>query len=429
MLLEKIETKEAKLCVLGLGHVGLPLAVEFSKAGFPTLGIDIDSEKIKNIKNGRSYIVDVESSVLKEVSKKLIVGGYSILKKHKIDVVFICVPTPLRKEKDPDIGYVIDAAEKILDIIHKGMLVILESTVFPGATEEIVLKILEKSGLKVGKDFYLGFSPERIDPGNKVYTLKNTPKIVSGITEKCKEATKKIYSQIVDKVVPVSSCKTAEMVKLLENTFRAVNIGLVNEIAVICDRLNIDVWEVVEAAATKPFGYMLFYPGPGLGGHCIPVDPHYLAWKMRSLKYSTRFIQLADEINTQMVDFAVVKLSKIFNRIKKPIKNSKILVLGVTYKKDVGDIRESPAIDLIRLLIDLGAGVEYSDPYIKFLILGKKKIFSKDLNYNILKKYDCVVIVTPHLSYDYKKIVHFSKLIFDTRNATKGIISKKIFKL
>lgn len=430
MLLKKIKDKKANVAVLGLGQVGLPLACQFAKKGFKVIGIDVDGSKINKLKRGNSYISDISDSVIKGIiGKKLIVGTPDLLKRGWLDVVIICVPTPLRKSKEPNISYVVDAAKVVSEILSKEMLVIVESTVFPGATEEVVLPILEGSGLIVGKDFYLGFSPERIDPGNKKYNIQNTPKVISGITKNCLRMVEALYSEVIDNIVPVSSTRVAEMAKLLENTFRAVNIGLVNEVAIMCDKLKIDTWEVIKACSTKPFGYMPFYPGPGLGGHCIPIDPHYLSWKMRSFGYDARFIQLADEINSQMPNFVVNKIMEKLNEQNKTLKGSKIFVIGVAYKKDVGDIRESPALDVIKLLVDKGASVSYHDPFISSFNIGSKRFRRKKLDYDKLKEYDCLLILTEHSNYDYKKLVSASRVVFDTKNATSGIRDKRIFKL
>ncbi len=430
-LISKIEQKKAKLGVIGMGYVGLPLALEFCKAGFEVTGIDLDKKKIDSINNGKSYIEDASDTDLKTaVSQGRLhaTTDFSILK--QLDTVSICVPTPLRKTKDPDISYILSATQEISKYIHAGQLIVLESTTYPGTTEEIILPELESRGLKVGVDFFLAFSPERIDPVNKQFNTRNTPKIIGGITAKCTESAAALYSKAVEKVIPVSSTRAAEMVKLLENTFRAVNIGLVNEIAIICNKLGMDVWEIIDAAATKPFGFMPFYPGPGLGGHCIPVDPHYLSWKLKMFNYNARFIELASEVNTNMPYFVVNKIFDALNAQKKSINGSKILVLGVAYKKDVGDVRESPALDVIRLLKEKGGLISYNDPHIRHLHEENMDFSSVDLgDYSVLRNYDCAVIITNHSLYDYKKVVDNSKIIVDTRNATRGILSEKIVKL
>ena len=335
------------------------------------------------------------------------------------------MPTPLRKTKEPDISFIISAAENIGKYLKKGQLVVLESTTYPGTTEEIVLPELEKSGLKVGKDFFLAFSPERIDPGNLKFNLKNTPKIVGGITSNCTEMAVSLYSTIVNKVIPVSSTQAAEMVKLLENTFRAVNIGFVNEIALMADKLNLDVWEIIDAAASKPFGFLPFYPGPGLGGHCIPVDPHYLSWKLRELNYNPKFIDLAQEINSKMPELVVDKIAFALNKFKKALNGSKVLVLGIAYKKDVGDVRESPALDIIELLRQKGAQVSYEDKYCPFLHHEHVELKSITLDYSTFSQYDCIAIVTDHSYFDYEKVVEFSSVVVDCRNATRWVKSHK----
>lgn len=423
---KKILQHRAKIGIIGLGYVGLPLAIEFAKAGFDVTGIEVDKDKVKMINQGNCYIQDVKQDELKELVKNnrlTATGDFSVLK--EMDAVSICVPTPLRKTRDPDISYILAAVEEIAKYLHKGQLIVLESTTYPGTTREIILPKLASKKFLVGKDFYLAFSPERIDPGNREYTLKNTPKIVSGITRKCTGITSLLYKQIIDEVVPVSTTESAEMVKLLENTFRIVNVGLVNEIALICDRLKLDTWEVIDAAATKPFGFMPFYPGPGLGGHCIPVDPHYLSWKLKALNFYARFIELAGEINSKMPEFLVGKIDAALNERKKSIKGSKILILGVAYKSNLSDTRESPALDVMRLLRERGGRVVYSDPHVP-QVGGLKSI---RLTKSSLRNADCVVITTAHSGYDYKEIVENARLVIDSRNATKGIKSKKIIKL
>ncbi|MFV1950402.1 MAG: nucleotide sugar dehydrogenase [Nitrospinota bacterium] len=420
-LIKRFKDRTATVGIIGLGYVGLPLAIEFGKAGFNVIGIDTVEKKVKNIHDGNSYIPDVDP----EDINKLVSSGklnasvdYSPLK--NADSVSICVPTPLGKTKDPDISYIISAARKIADYLHKGELIVLESTTYPGTTEEIILPELEAKGFKVGEDFFLAFSPERVDPGNKIYKTKNTPKIIGGITERCTEVAKVLYSQAIDTVIPVSTTKSAEMVKLLENTFRAVNIALVNEVALMCDRLGIDVWEVIEAASTKPFGFMPFLPGPGLGGHCIPVDPYYLAWKLKTLDYKARFIELAGEINTGMPLHIVSIISDALNERQKSVKGSKILVLGVSYKKDIGDIRESPALDIIRLLIKKGAVISYNDPFVPVLS-DYNDIKNVRIEEKVVRAADCILITTDHTIYDYEWIVEKARLVIDTRNATKGV--------
>lgn len=426
LLEKKILQHKAKIAIIGLGYVGLPLAVEFGKAGFDVTGIEIDKEKVKMINQGEHYIQDVKDSELKELVKNnrmRATSNFSVLK--EIDAVAICVPTPLRKTRDPDISYILAAVEEIAKYLHKGQLIVLESTTYPGTTREIILPKLASKKFIVGKDFYLAFSPERTDPGNREYTLKNTPKIVSGITMKCIRIASLLYKQIVERVVTVSTTETAEIVKLLENTFRIVNVGLVNEVALICDRLKLDTWEVIDAASTKPFGFMPFYPGPGLGGHCIPVDPHYLSWKLKALNFYARFIELAGEINSKMPEFLVGKIDAALNERKKSIKGSKIIILGIAYKSNVSDARESPSLEVMRLLKERGGKVVYNDPYVP-QVEGLKSI---RLTKSSLRNADCIVITTAHSDYDYKQIVEYARLIIDSRNATKGIESKKIVKL
>jgi len=426
ILEKKIVQHKAKIGIIGLGYVGLPLAVEFSKAGFDVTGIEINKDKVKMINRGESYIQDVKKKELQELvknNKLKATTDFSVLK--SMDVVSICVPTPLSKTKDPDISYITAAVEEIAKNLHQGQLIVLESTTYPGTTREIILPKLASKKFREGKDFYLAFSPERTDPGNKIYTIRNTPKIVGGITKKCASIAVILYEQIIDEVVPVSTTEAAEMVKLLENTFRIVNVGLVNEIALICDRLKLDTWEVIDAASTKPFGFMAFYPGPGLGGHCIPVDPHYLSWKLKALNFYARFIELAGEINIKMPEFLVSKIDAALNEREKSIKGSKILILGVAYKSNVSDARESPALDVIRLLKERGGKVVYNDPYVP-QVEGLKSI---PVTESALRNADCVVITTAHRNYDYEQIVAKARLIIDSRNATKGIKNKKIVKL
>ena len=428
MLKEKIKNHSAKICIIGLGYVGLPLAVEFAKKGFRVFGIDTDRERIKNVNSGRNYIRDIDSKEFKHLSlRKRIIAtdDYSVLK--EVDVIIICVPTPLRKTMIPDISYIIKATNMISKYLRKGQLVILESTTYPGTTREVVLPALERKGLRVGKDFYLAFSPERVDPANKVYKVRNTPKIVGGMTDKCNILAESVYSRIVEKVVPVSSPEIAEMAKLLENTFRMVNIALVNEVALMCNRLNLNVWEVIDGAATKPFGFMPFYPGPGLGGHCIPVDPHYLSWKMRKLNFRSKFIDLATEINSRMPEFVIEKMRSLLKKKSKSLKNSKILVLGVTYKANVSDMRESPALDILKLLLARGTKVYFNDPYVSKVSVNGKILSSVSLK-NI-SRYDCVLVVSPHKIYNFNDIVSKAKLVFDTRNAIKGVSSSKVISL
>jgi len=432
-LIEKFKNKTARVAVLGMGYVGLPFATVFAKAGFEVTGIDPVAEKMDMVNRGESYILDVPTEVVKKLvdtGKLHATTDYSVLR--DIDAVAICVPTPLRHTGDPDLSFIISAAEGIAPYVHPGMVVVLESSTYPGTTRELVLPVLtEKSGLKIGEEIFLAFSPERVDPGRTDWTTKNTPKVIGGMTEKCTEVSSAWYSQALDTVVPVSSTEVAEMAKLLENTFRMINIGFVNELTLMCDRLGVDVWEVIDAAATKPFGFMRFNPGPGLGGHCIPIDPMYLSWKMRSLNYTARFIELASEINTNMPRFVIGKVQDALNDHGKPIKGSSVLVLGAAYKPDIDDLRESPAIDVLRLLQAKGARVTYHDPYIPRIKEDNWEMESiLDLEQAVIKA-DCVVIVTNHKVYDYKAILNSAKLIVDTRNALgkMGINSDKVVRL
>ncbi|NVM04296.1 MAG: nucleotide sugar dehydrogenase [Candidatus Helarchaeota archaeon] len=429
-LKEKIKNRKLKIAVIGLGYVGLPLAVEFTKNGYNVVGIEKDEKRMQMVNKGYSYIEDVNSEFLKDAvnSKKMTVtNDYSALK--KVDCINICVPTPLGKTKAPDISYVLDAAENIQKYLSRGQLIFLESTTYPGTTRELVMPILERSGLKTGRDFFLVYSPERIDPGNKIYNIKNIPKILGGITRKCTKIGKYFYLEIIDSIVEVSSTDAAEMVKLLENTFRSVNIALVNEVAIMCDRLNLNIWEIIDSASTKPFGYMKFYPGPGLGGHCLPVDPHYLSWKLKSLNYRARFIEIAGEINSEMPLFVINKIIESLNRQKKSVNGSKILLIGISYKRDVSDIRESPALDILNILEREGASVYYHDPLVSNFILNKKEYKSKYINENLLKKIDCAVIITDHSNVNYRLILDNTKIIVDTRNAYKGIKNRKVITL
>ena len=420
-LLNRIKDRSARVGIIGLGYVGLPLAVEFAKAGFRVTGIDLDSEKVKMVNRGASYIQDSSSTELAGlVSTGMLEATTDFSVLESLDTVSICVPTPLGKTKDPDISYIVAATKEVASRLHREQLVVLESTTYPGTTDEVILPELEKRGFKVGEDFFLAFSPERVDPGNPKFNTKNTPKIIGGITTRCTEAAKALYEQAVDTVIMVSSTKAAEMVKILENTYRAVNIALVNEVAIMCDRLQLDVWEVIDAASTKPFGFMAFYPGPGLGGHCIPIDPHYLSWKLKMLDYKARFIDLASEINREMPLYVLGKITDALNDRGLSVKGAKILVLGVTYKRDVGDLRESPSLDIIRLLARKGAEVRFHDPYVSSLA-GFDGVRFVELNEKHLEKSDCVVIVTDHSTFDYETIVAKAPLIVDTRNATRNV--------
>ena len=421
-LKHKIEQKEAVIGVIGLGYVGLPLAVEFGQVGFSVVGIDLDQRKVDAINQGTSYIQDVptqEVQKLVEAGRLKATTDYAVL--QEIDAVSICVPTPLRKTKDPDISYIIASVEEIVKYVHKGQLIILESTTYPGTTDEVILTELLETGLKVGIDFFLAFSPERVDPGNAHYTTKNTPKVIGGVTPACSEVAKILYEQAIETVIPVTSTRAAELVKLLENTFRSVNIGLVNEIAMMCDKLDVDVWEVIDAAATKPFGFMPFYPGPGLGGHCIPIDPYYLAWKMKTLNYNARFIELAGEINAGMPEYVVEKVTDALNDHAKSVNKSRILVLGIAYKKDIDDVRESPALDILRVLKKKGAELHYHDPFIPECKEEPFDLTSVELSAELLQSMDCVILVTNHSEYDAQWLVEHSAIFIDTRNVTKDV--------
>lgn len=436
-LRELIDNREARIGIIGLGYVGLPIVIRFCEEGFRVTGFDVDTEKIKSLRKGRSYIETVPSERIAPFVRK----GSSTLEAttdmgllSKMDVIIICVPTPLSDKREPDLSFVEGTAVEVAKCLRRGQLISLESTTYPGTTEEVLLPMLSKGaangGLRVGRDFFLVFSPEREDPGRKDFTTRNTPKIVGGVTPRCGKIGAFIYSQIVEKVVPLSSTRAAEMTKLLENIYRSVNIALVNELKILCDLMKIDIWEVIEAAKTKPFGFQAFYPGPGLGGHCIPIDPFYLTWKAREFDFSTRFIELAGEINTHMPHFVVSKVMEALNGRKKSIKGSNILVLGVAYKKDVDDMRESPSIELIKLLREKGAKVSYNDPHVPVAVSHRKnfRMRSTPLTVRKLKDYDCVLIATNHSSYDYDWIVENSSLVVDTRNATAGIKSRKIVK-
>ena len=432
-LLEKLMKKDALVAVLGLGYVGLPLATVFAEKGFEVIGIDLDKRKVERINRGESYISDVPGEQVARLVKDGFLSAtsdFSVL--NKVDAVSICVPTPLRKTGDPDLSYILSVADELAKYIHKGMVIVLESTTYPGTTREILLpKLSEGARLKVGEDFFLAFSPERVDPGREDWTTINTPKVIGGITETCTEMAKSWYEQALETVVPVSSSEVAEMAKLLENTFRMINIGLVNEMALMCNRLGVDVWEVIDAAATKPFGFMRFTPGPGLGGHCIPIDPLYLSWKLKALNYTARFIELASEINTGMPRYVVGLVQDALNEQMKPIKGSKLLVLGAAYKPNIDDLRESPSLDVIGLLLKKGAIVNYHDPYIPQLKSDGLDMESVGDLDKAVRDADCVVIITNHKDYDYSAILREAKCIVDTRNAlgSMGKNNPKVFRL
>ena len=437
--IEKVSGHETVVAVIGLGYVGLPLAVAFAKAGFSVTGIDVDGRKVDAVNRGESYVKDVSSEELAALVLPAVdqlrttnadhssppvghlIATTDVSALADADAAIICVPTPLNKTRDPDIRFVMAAGQEVAKYVHPGMLVVLESTTYPGTTKEMLLPMLsQSSGLKVGEDFFLAFSPERIDPGNPEYHVENTPKVVGGMTPACLEVASALYGEVVERVVQVSSPAAAEMTKLLENTFRAVNIALVNEVALMCDKLGLNVWEVIDAAATKPYGFMKFDPGPGIGGHCIPLDPHYLAWKLKTLNYNARFIQLASEINADMPRYVVGKITDALNDDRKPVNGSRVLVLGVAYKRDINDVRESPALDIIRLLQEKGADVVYNDPYVPEIPLDGEALRSVDLTEEALRWSDCVVVVTDHSDYDWEWVLKHARLVVDTRNATAG---------
>ena len=421
-LIDKIQKKEARIGIIGLGYVGLPLAVEFAQAGYHVVGIDTDSSKVDAFNRGDCYITDISTELFSDMvstGRLMATQDYGAI--GELDAISICVPTPLRKTRDPDMSYVVAAAEQIAKHLRPSTLIILESTTYPGTTAEVVLPIMLGNGYVVGEDIFLAYSPERIDLANTTYGVRNTPKVIGGVTLECADVAMALYDTVVEEVVKVSSTQAAEMVKLLENTFRAVNIGLINEIAIMCDKLGIDVWEVIAAAKTKPFGYMPFYPGPGLGGHCIPIDPLYLSWKLKSLNFNARFIELADEINTNMPRYVVRKVAEALNEDSKPVRGSKVLILGVAYKADVDDVREAPALDIIQLLMQQGAIVNYHDPYVSSIQFDQVDISSVDHDMSILESVDCVIIVTDHSYYDWADILNHTNLVVDTRNATVGL--------
>ncbi|MEP6961080.1 MAG: nucleotide sugar dehydrogenase [Acidobacteriota bacterium] len=428
-LTQKIKSHSAQVGVVGLGYVGLPLVVEFAEAGFTVTGIDLDQRKVDMINRGESYIQDIPAATLKrlfDLGRIKATTDFSVVK--DLDTINICVPTPLGKSKEPDMSYIVKSCEAVAKHFHPGVLVILESTTYPGTTDELMLPMFETGGLKVGEDFFLCFSPERVDPGNPKYQTKNIPKVVGGITPTCTDIGALFYGQALETVVPVGSTRVAEMVKLLENTFRMINIGMVNEIARMCDRMNINVWQVIDAAATKPFGFMPFYPGPGLGGHCIPIDPYYLSWKSKQAGFEARFIELAGVINGDMPHFVITKIQGALNQQRKSVNGSHVHVMGVAYKRDIDDVRESPALDVIHLLQELGAKVTYSDPWIPKIDHDPIKMEGIDVTAGV-KAADCVVIITDHKKFDYPAMVRDAKLIVDTRNALKGVESANIVRL
>jgi UDP-N-acetyl-D-glucosamine dehydrogenase len=428
---QAIQTKNFTLGVVGLGYVGLPMVCEFIHNDIPVIGFDISEDKVSQLAKGESYIQDISNEQLtacNNTGKFTPTTDFSLL--SRVDVVSICVPTPLRKTKDPDMSFVVSAVNAISEHLQPGQLIILESTTYPGTTEELLQPIFEEKGFTIGDTLYLAFSPERVDPGNTLYSTKNTPKVVGGVTPYCTELACLTYNHAIDQTVPVSSPRTAELVKLYENTFRSVNIAMANEMALIANKLNIDVWEMIEAAGTKPFGFMPFYPGPGLGGHCIPIDPSYLSWKMKSLNYDARFIGLAEQINTSMPNYVVKKIGIALNSVKKAMNGSNVLILGVAYKPNINDVRESPALDIIKQLIKFGANISYNDDFIPSVTVTKETTMnSTNLSHLNYSDFDCVVIVTNHGYYNIEDIVSNAQLIIDTRNATKGIAKDTIFKI
>jgi UDP-N-acetyl-D-glucosamine dehydrogenase len=428
-LFQKIASKQARLGVIGLGYVGLPLAVEFARAGFPVVGFDVDERKVADINACRSYIPDVATEHLADVVRRGLLKATSDPRAlADVDILDICVPTPLRKTRDPDLTYVVQAVETVAKVLRKGQLIVLESTTYPGTTTEVVQPALEAAGFEAGTDFYLAFSPERVDPGNPQYHTKNIPKVVGGINEASTRVAVAFYGSVIDTVIPVSSPSVAETVKLLENTFRAVNIGLVNELALMCHRMGIDVWEVIDAAKTKPFGFMPFYPGPGLGGHCIPIDPYYLSWKARQYNFEARFIELAGNVNGAMPEFVLQLVMDALNSQSKALRGSRVHVMGVAYKRDVNDLRESPALEVLEMLAHRGARVSYTDPYVpelKHASLELTSVPEERAHVGV----DCAVIITDHKVFDYRVMVERFPLIVDTRNVLKGVTRDTVFRL
>jgi UDP-N-acetyl-D-glucosamine dehydrogenase len=427
---QRLTRRTARCAVIGLGYVGLPLAIEFARAGFTVDGIDVDARKVRSLARGRSYVGDVASShvaALVRAGKFRPTTDFKVL--AKADTINICVPTPLNKTKDPDVSYIVAAAEQVARHLKPGQLVILESTTYPGTTDELILPLLRARGGQVGRDFFLAFSPERVDPGNPLFQTRNIPKVVGGVTPRCTAMASALYAQTLETVVPVSSTRVAEMVKLLENTFRSVNIGLANETALLCERLGIDVWEVIDAAATKPFGFMPFYPGPGLGGHCIPIDPFYLSWKAKLSGFEARFIELAGQINGHMPEHVVRRVVGALNRNGRAVRGSRILVLGVAYKAGIDDTRESPSLDILELLEEMGAKVDYADPLVPRLEFAGRLRRAVRLTPAVLKRYDCAVIATNHKEFDYRLVLAHVRAVVDTRNALKGRKSPKIVRL
>jgi UDP-N-acetyl-D-glucosamine dehydrogenase len=423
----RFESADLTFGVIGLGYVGLPLVVEAARCGIHVIGFDVKESVTRGINAGKSHIQDLtDQEVAEQVAAGRLEATTDFARLAECDAISICVPTPLSKTRDPDVSYILAATESVAAALRPGQLVVLESTTYPGTTRELMLPAFEKLGLKVGEDFFLCFSPERVDPGNPKWHTKNTPKVIGGVTAHCTRVGQVFYERFIDTMVPVSSVEAAEMTKILENTFRAVNIGLVNETAIIADRLGVDVWEVIEAAATKPFGFMRFTPGPGLGGHCIPIDPHYLSWKMRTLNYKTRFIELASEINAEMPMFVVGKVREALNSCRKSVNGSTVLLLGVAYKPDIDDVRESPALDIIRLLQADGARVYFTDPYVPSVLENGHSLESVDMTPELLASVDAAVIVTDHSAFDYEMVVDHAKVIVDARNATSRVAKARL---
>ncbi|MBI2816605.1 MAG: nucleotide sugar dehydrogenase [Acidobacteria bacterium] len=426
----KIRSHEAQVGVIGLGYVGLPLALTFKNAGFTVAGFDVDTRRVSELRSGHSYITDIpDAEVGEAVASGKLLATDDLNRIAEMDAVIICVPTPLRKTKDPDLSYVLSAVEAIAKGLRRGQLIVLESTTYPGTTEELVIPRLEETGLRVGEDFFLAFSPERVDPGNKKYPPSRIPKVVGGATERCAQLAALLYAQCIEEVMTVSSTRVAEMVKLLENTFRSVNIALANEIALMCAHTGIDVWEVIKAASTKPFGFMPFYPGPGLGGHCIPIDPIYLLWKARADGFPLRFIDLADEINSGMPRAVAIRAMQLLNLQGKAFKGARVHILGVTYKRDISDIRESPALEIIKLCLAAGAELFYSDPFVPVLSVEGRRFESLPVSPEVLRQCDLAMIVTDHSSFDYRLIADHAPLVFDTRNASAGLRRPNIVRL
>ena len=429
-LMARIEAGSARIGVLGLGYVGLPLAMTFERAGFNVVGMDLNGVRVAALAKGESYVAEVESHRLREAAlagRFVPTTNLDII--GELDCISICVPTPLRKTKDPDLSYVISAADAIARRLRPEQLIILESTTYPGTTEEILLPRFEQGSLRAGEHFFLAYSPERVDPGNATYQTKNIPKIIAGVTPACADMAASLYGRCMSQVIKVSSTRVAEMVKLLENTFRAVNIGLANEVAMMCSHMGLDVWEVIRAASTKPFGFMAFYPGPGLGGHCIPIDPLYLQWKSRLAGFEPRFIDLADKINQEMPKYCVVRTMELLNDRKKPLRGARVHVLGITYKKDVNDVRESPALEIISLLRHRGAEVSYTDPFAPSVAIDGTVLESQSLDSGVLEQCDIALIITDHSQFDYTQITNVAPLVFDTRNATQGIRADHVVRL